>query len=149
MARWVAAAALALAGGAPLTGCAGHHPAPADPAAMNRPATVRNPQAAQATAQTEMGLLAGGDYGGAWDLWDAPAKATVDRARFVAYGTTCRPGLGQAVRVTATRRVDDDTYAMDWAGGTLDVHWTGGSWRVSPGAGDLTRYASATCPRGG
>src|SRR5258706_15465881 len=107
--------ALALLAAAP--GCGGGHVAAGPSAAgtVNRAGTVRGPEAARATAQTEFGLLAGGDYGGAWDLWTAAAQEAVGRADFVALGATCPRGV--ATTATGQRLLDDDTASVDWRQG--------------------------------
>lgn len=122
-----------------LAGCGSTRPAgPGSAASANRAATVRNPAAAQATAQTEFGLLAGGDYGGAWDLWTDAAKQTIGRADFVRLESACRTQLAQATEVVSTTTVDADTVDVAWKRGPVTgvdrLLFVGGGWRVQPGA---------------
>src|SRR5258706_15903032 len=107
--------ALALLAAAP--GCGGGHVAAGPSAAgtVNRAGTVRGPEAARATAQTEFGLLAGGDYGGAWDLWTAAAQQAVARPDFVALRATCPRGV--PVAEAGHPVLDEDTGSVDWRRG--------------------------------
>jgi hypothetical protein len=139
----------ALAGSGAGCGAGGGRPATGPTAAgtVNRAGTVRGPEAAQATAQTEFGLLAGGDYAGAWDLWTADAQRAVGRADFVALGATCPRGV--PATATVRRLVDDDTVALDWRRGdrtgTATVVYTGGSWRYQPDRSTLDGYRQGRC----
>jgi hypothetical protein len=114
---------------------------------VNGAGTVRGPEAARATAQTEFGLLAGGDYGGAWDLWTATAQEAVTRPAFVALGATCPRGVpatfaGQTV-------LDDDTVTVDWRRGDLTgtarLVYEGGAWRYQPDQSTMDGYRQGRC----
>jgi hypothetical protein len=81
---------------------------------VNRAAQARGELAARSTAQTEFGLLAGGDYAHAWDLWSAAAQQAIGRAEFVALNSTCPAGLGMAATVTAALPISDTTVLIQW-----------------------------------
>jgi hypothetical protein len=149
--RPLAITALALGIGAAPAACS--HPRPAEsanPGAVNQAAGVRSIEGAQATAQTEFGLLAGGDYAGAWELWTDAAKHAVGRPGFVAHAAACRPGLGVAARVVSVRPVDDNDVDVAWQRGTQTgtarLIYAGGAWRFQPDPATLAGYAAATCP---
>jgi hypothetical protein len=114
---------------------------------VNRAGTVRGPEAAEATAQTEFGLLAGGDYGGAWDLWTVEAQRAISRADFVALGAGCPRGV--PAEATDQRLVDDGTLTLDWRRGdqtgTARVVYTGGAWRYQPDQSTLDGYRQGRC----
>jgi hypothetical protein len=141
----VLALALVLA----VAGCdGGRQPTgPSSPGPVNRAGTVRGPEAARATAQTEFGLIAGGDYGGAWDLWTAAAQQAIGRADFVALGAKCPRGL--STTATGQRPVDDDTVTVDWRRGdqtgTARLVYTGGAWRYQPDQSTLDGYRQGRC----
>jgi hypothetical protein len=129
------------------------HPRPAvssSPGTVNQAAGVRSIEGARATAQTEFGLLAGGDYAGAWELWTDAAKRTVGRSDLVAHATACRPGLGMAAQVVSARTVDDNNIDVAWQRGartgTARLVYTGGAWRFQPDPATLAGYAAGTCP---
>jgi hypothetical protein len=120
---------------------------PATAGAVNRAGTVPGPEGARATALTEFGLLAGGDYGGAWDLWTADAQRAVTRADFVALGAGCPRGV-PAVQSGQTF-VDDATVTVDWRRGdrtgTARLLYTGGAWRYQPDQSTLDGYRQGRC----
>ena len=129
-----------------LCGCAERPATPAGPgsaSSANRAAAVANPEAATATAQTEFGLLAGGDYGGAWDLWSQAAQQSITRTDFIALNTAC-PQHGVPVEVVAVRPVGDTEVDIDWKratqSGTALLLYTGGAWRYQPGQSTLDSY---------
>jgi hypothetical protein len=132
-----------------LAGCASSAPAatgPGSAASANQAAGVRSLEAARATAQTEFGLLAGGDYGGAWDLWSDQAKQAVSRADFIARSTACPPGKGVMTQVVSTTLVDDNNVDVSWqrAGqtGTARLTYTGGTWHYQPDQATLRSTAT-------
>ncbi|GIH17408.1 hypothetical protein [Rugosimonospora africana] len=112
-------------------------------ASANRAAAVDNPEAATATAQTEFGLLAGGDFGGAWELWSQDAQRSITRTDFVALNTAC-PSKGVAAQVVATRPVNDGEVDIDWTrgsqSGTASLLYAGGTWRYQPSESTLDNY---------
>jgi hypothetical protein len=129
-----------------LAGCASTTPAASGPgsaASANRAAGVDNPEAATATAQTEFGLLAGGDYGGAWDLWSQAAQQSITRTDFVALNTAC-PNKGVPVQVVATNPVNDREVDVDWKrgpqSGTAALLYASGTWRYQPSESTLDNY---------
>jgi hypothetical protein len=130
-----------------LTGCGGTdrtgQRGPVGAGSANHAAGVANPEAATATAQTEFGLLAGGDYGGAWDLWSQAAQRAITRTDFVALNTAC-PQRGVPVQVVAVRPVGDDEVDIDWKrgsqSGTAELLYTAGTWRYQPSQSTLDSY---------
>jgi hypothetical protein len=128
-----------------VAGCGADRPgAPGTAASANRGAAVRNGAAAQATAQTEFGLLAGGDYGRAWDLWTEAAQQAVSRDDFVRLTSTCRPQLGVLTEVVSVHGIDDNTVDVTWkrgaATGVDRLLYSGGSWRYQPAEPTLDGY---------
>jgi hypothetical protein len=121
-----------------LSGCGGSslpaNPGPAAPA--NQAATAQGTLAAQTTAQTEFGLLAGGDYGHAWDLWSDAAKQTIARVDFITLNKSCPEQLGAMTKIVTTRPISNTTVAIDWQRatqtGTVQMVYAGGSWRFEP-----------------
>jgi hypothetical protein len=130
-----------------LSGCTADHPAgtggPGSAGSANRAAGVANPEAAGATAQTEFGLLAGGDYGGAWELLSQAAQQSISRADFVAVNTAC-PLRGVPGEVVAVRPVNDGEVDVDWKrgqqSGTAQLLFVGGAWRYQPDQSTLDSY---------
>ena len=138
-----------------VSGCGGGsslpaHPAPAAPA--NRPATAPGVLAARTTAQTEFGLLAGGDYGHAWDLWTDAAKKTISRAHFITSNAKCSGQLGLSTTVVAARAVSGTVVMIGWRRqnqtGTATMIYVGGVWRFEPGPGSGARQCAGR-PRAG
>jgi hypothetical protein len=144
---------LALAAALLVGGCGGGRQAarPGAAGTVNGAATARGPEAARTTALTEFGLLAGGDYGGAWDLWTAEARRVVPRADFVALGARCPRGV--AAQPTGQTFVDDDTLTVDWKlgdrTGTARMVYTGGTWRYQPDQSTLDSYRQGRCAPAG
>jgi hypothetical protein len=114
---------------------------PGSAASANHAAGARSVTAARTTAQTEFGLLAGGDYGGAWDLWSDAAKKQLSRADFLALNRTCPPKLGTAVQITGVGEVDQNTVQVVWTGGTARLVYAGDKWTFQPDQAALDRYA--------
>jgi hypothetical protein len=151
-----------------LAGCGGSS-LPANPgtaAPANRAAAAQSTLAAQTTAQTEFGLLSGGDYGHAWDLWSDPAKQVISRADFITLNTTCPVALGTPTKVVAARPVSNTSVAVDWQRaaqtgvgqtgaaqtgaaqtGTVNMVYAGGAWRFEPAAQDYRAGLSALIAR--
>jgi hypothetical protein len=122
-----------------LAGCAAKPSLPANPgtaAPPNQAAGAQFALAAQTTAQTEFGLLAGGDYGHAWDLWSDAAKQTIARADFITLNTTCPLGLGTLTKVLAARPLSSTSVAIDWQRdtrtGTVQMVYAAGTWHFEP-----------------
>jgi hypothetical protein len=118
-------------------------------------ATVPGVEAAQASALTEFGLLAGGDYGGAWDLWTERAQRAVSRSDFVRFQDTCPTALGVPVRVVSAQPADSAgvdrtrdvvlTWQRGSVTGTARMMYADGSWRYEPDQATLNGY-SRGCP---
>jgi len=128
---------------AAVLGVAGCTAAGSAPAASSGPPA---PQvlAGQSLAQREFGLLAGGDFGGAWDLWAAPAQQVMDRSSYVALNTQCRPALGEPYTITSVRADSATVLTVFWrhgpATGTSSVVYQGNRWWFAPGPTDLADY---------
>jgi hypothetical protein len=109
-------------------------------------------EAASSAARTEFGLLAAGDYTGAWQQWTVSAQHAVGQATFVRYSTTtCRQPLGMAAQVTSVRQVDPNNVDVSWQygstrSGTVRMIYTGGHWRFQPDKATLAQYANGVCP---
>jgi hypothetical protein len=144
MRKAVVAVVVAL-GPAGLSGCSGGTPAP------HISSGGTSIEAASAAARTEFGLLAAGDYPGAWQQWTPAAQQAVDQAAFVRYFTTCEQPLGVAAQVTSVRQVDPGDVDISWQygsarSGTVRMVYTGGRWRFQPDQATLDRYAKGACP---
>lgn len=130
-----------LAAGLGVAGCGtGASSAPATSKGMPPPQAL----AGQSLAQREFGLLSGGDYGGAWDLWAAPAQQVLDRSSFVALNTQCRPALGEPYTITSVRADSGTVLTVFWrhgsATGTSSVIYQANQWRFAPGPDELADY---------
>jgi hypothetical protein len=158
-----------------LGGCAGASKPPDAPAPANRAAEATGELAARTTAQTEFGLLAGGDYAQAWDLWSAAAQHMITRADFISLNTLCPVGLGVAATVTAALPISSTEVLIQWQRpalsegdqpgstglgsgrtGRIRMIYVGGVWRFEPADADLhggvqaqlaRRRAAHQCPR--
>jgi hypothetical protein len=157
---WLVLVGLAVLGPA---GCASSRPCGDLPAAGASRRTVASPgdQAvarargsveAKAVAETEFGLLAGGDYGGAWALWTDDAKAVVPRDDYVSQSAVCRPGLAVATRVVSTDPVDATHVRITWdrggRTGIAEMFQINGAWRYRPDQATLDGYRAGTACAG-
>jgi hypothetical protein len=124
-----------------LTGCTS--------TAGNGPATPTSPAVPQelqadAVATREFGLLSGGGWGQAWELWSAGAQQVIGQADFVRLNNSCRPALGIPYVVGATTRIDRDTVRVDWhratAGGSNTLVYQNGAWHFVPDPASLADY---------
>lgn len=99
---------------------------------------------ARAAAQTYFGLIAGGDWGGAWDRWTTKAQHAVPRRTFAEIGVGCRVNLGVPYVVRSTRSADATVVVVTWTRegreGTDRIVRENGLWRFEPSAKALTRY---------
>lgn len=118
-------------------------------AAVGAPASSGGPPppqvlAGQSLAQREFGLLAGGDFGGAWDLWAAPAQQVMDRSSFVVLNTQCRPALGEPYTITSVKAGSATVLTVFWRHGaetgTSSVIYQANRWRFAPGPAELADY---------
>jgi hypothetical protein len=136
---------LALAALFLVSGCAGGTSLPQNPGTAgpaNQAARPQSALAAQTTAQTEFGLLAGGDYGHAWDLWSDSAKQAISRADFITLNTACPVELGVPTKVVAARALSSTSVAVDWQRnaqtGTIRMTYAEGAWRFEPASGEYS-----------
>ncbi|MER5641226.1 hypothetical protein ABT095_30310 [Kitasatospora sp. NPDC002227] len=133
------AAAPALLTAALLTACSGPTPQPAAP--VTPPTQTL---AAEALARQEFGLLAGGGWAQAWQLWPPDAQQAISQGDFVRLNTECRPLLGLPYVIDRSTKTDPDTVRVDWhraelAGSSTVVH-RDGRWQFTPDAAALTDY---------
>ncbi|MFC1411788.1 hypothetical protein ACEZCY_21265 [Streptacidiphilus sp. N1-12] len=104
------------------------------------------PQTMQAdsVASEEFGLLAGGGWAQAWDLWTAGARQVITQADFVRLNTECRPLLGVPYVIDTSTKVDPTTVRVDWhraaATGSNTLVYQDGTWQFVPDPGSLTDY---------
>src|SRR3954452_15526185 len=95
----IAAAALSFS-----TACTGDSDAPAGNSAAAaaggpEPKTI---EGAKAAAQTVFDRFSGGDFAGAWDMYNAAGKSAITKADYVKLNETCsRKGL--AIQLTSAR----------------------------------------------
>ena len=147
---WLVLAGLVVLGSAgcsssrPGGGSSGSAASPGDQAV----ARARGSVEAKAVAETEFGLLAGGDYGGAWALWTDDAKAAVPRDEFVSQSVGCRPGLAVATRVVTADPVDATHVRITWdrggRTGVAEMLQINGAWRYQPDQATLDGYQAGT-----
>ncbi|AUG82126.1 hypothetical protein CFP65_7554 [Kitasatospora sp. MMS16-BH015] len=115
-------------------------PAPRRAAAPPMPQTL----AAEAVATQEFGLLAGGGWAAAWNLWPTTAQQAFSQAEFIRLNTECRPLLGLPYVIDQTAKLDPDTVRVDWhradtTGSNTVVHQDG-RWHFTPDPATLTSY---------
>ncbi|GAA2073428.1 hypothetical protein [Actinomadura alba] len=99
---------------------------------------------ARAAAQTYLGLIAGGDWGAAWDRWTTKAQLAVPRNTFAEVGVGCRTDLGRPFLVESTRPTAETVVVITWtrggSKGTDRMVRENGLWRFDPSQKALTRY---------
>ncbi|MBY8882823.1 hypothetical protein [Actinacidiphila acidipaludis] len=104
------------------------------------------PQAGQAlaVARQEFGLLSGGGWAQAWDLWTPTAQRAVPQAEFVRVNTECRPPVGVPYVIDASSVPDPTTVRVDWhradTTGSATLSYRAGRWRFAPDARTLADY---------
>jgi hypothetical protein len=95
-------------------------------------------------ASREFGLLAGGGWAQAWDLWSDSARQALGQADFVKLNTECRPVLGEPYVIDTATAVDPATVRVDWhraeATGSDTVVYQDGAWHFVPDAASLAAY---------
>lgn len=131
--------------------------APAEPrmSDVGSGAASAQPDVRQATsvARREFGLLAGGGWAQAWQLWSDEARSALGQDDFVRAGSRCRAALGVPYVIDGAARVDATTVSVSWhrsdAAGTATVVYEGGAWRFSPDAGSLGEYRREAAGRCG
>lgn len=111
--------------------------------ATGSPSAAPSPQPpvlvmAEATAQRQFGLIAGGDWGSAWDMWTAHAQSLITRADVVRLNITCPVRLGVAYLIDARELTAPDAATVTWhrgtQTGTTTLRLVDGAWRVEPDA---------------
>ena len=106
--------------------------------------TPPQPQQASAVARQEFGLLAGGGWAQAWELWTADAQQAVPRAEFVHVNTACRPALGVPYVIDSSTPTDPATVRIAWhragATGSNSLLYQSGRWRFAPDARTVSDY---------
>ncbi len=99
---------------------------------------------AEAVAEQEFGLLAAGDWGGAWGLWTDSAKQVLSEADYVKLNTECPPGLGVAYVIVQIQRIGTTTVLVLWkrgpASGRNNMLYQNGAWKFAPGVAELDGY---------
>ncbi|NUS15938.1 MAG: hypothetical protein HOY69_31820 [Streptomyces sp.] len=102
------------------------------------------PLQAFAVARQEFGLLAGGGWAAAWNLWTADAQRSVPQAEFVQVNTACRPELGVPYTIDEQTVTDPATVRVTWhrgdTAGANTLHYTAGRWRFAPDARTVAGY---------
>jgi len=110
------------------------------------PAGTAGPQGAQAeaVADQEFGLLAAGDWPGAWKLWTDSAKHVLSESAYVRLNTECRPRLGVPYVIWQAQRTGATTVLVRWTRGTARgsnaMLYQQGGWKYAPSAADLAAY---------
>jgi hypothetical protein len=125
-----------------LAGCSARS-GPAPPAGTAGP---QGPQGAQAeaVADQEFGLLAAGDWPGAWKLWTDSAKHVLGESAYVRLNTECQPRLGVPYVIWQAQRTGATTVLVRWtrgpARGSNAMVYQQGAWKFAPSAADLAAY---------
>ena len=110
------------------------------------PAGTAGPQGAQAeaVADQEFGLLAAGDWPGAWKLWTDSAQHVISESAYVQLNTECKPRLGVAYVIWQAQRTGATTVLVRWTRGTARgsnaMLYQQGAWKFAPSAADLAAY---------
>jgi hypothetical protein len=110
------------------------------------PAGTSGPQGAQAeaVADQEFGLLAAGDWPGAWKLWTDSAKHVLSESAYVRLNTECKPRLGVPYVIWQAQRTGTTTVLVRWTRGTARgsnaMLYQQGAWKFAPSAADLAAY---------
>jgi hypothetical protein len=110
------------------------------------PAGTSGPQGAQAeaVADQEFGLLAAGDWPGAWKLWTGSAKHVLSESGYVRLNTECKPRLGVPYVIWQAQRTGATTVLVRWTRGTARgsnaMLFELGAWKFAPSAADLAAY---------
>ncbi|NUP51023.1 MAG: hypothetical protein HOW97_27475 [Catenulispora sp.] len=108
------------------------------------PPAQPDPRQATSVAQREFGLLSGGGWAQAWQLWSVTARSALSQDDFVRLNSECRPALGVPYIIDSTASIDDTTVSVAWhqasATGTATVVYENGAWRFTPDAQALAEY---------
>ena len=122
-----------------VAGCSGP-PRHSGPTAQPMPQTLQ----ADSVASEEFGLLSGGGWAQAWDLWADSARQVMSQADFVRLNTECRPVLGVPYVIDRSVKVDSTTVRVAWhraaATGSSTLIYQAGKWQFVPDPGSLADY---------
>lgn len=144
--RWVVlgTACLALVTVAAVRSGPSHHDPDAGVNTGSGGPTPPQSQQAYAVARQEFGLLSGGGWAQAWDLWTASAQRTVPQAEFVRVNTACRPAIGVPYVIDSGTVTDPTTVRITWhradVTGSNSLLYQSGHWRFAPDAGTVADY---------
>jgi hypothetical protein len=101
-------------------------------------------EVAKGIAQAELGMLAGGDWAGAWELWTTSAKQAMSKADFIALNKECQPKLGVLYEIQDVKPVAALAVAVSWqhaaTKGSGTMKYENGSWHYEPDATQLADY---------
>jgi hypothetical protein len=117
-------------------------------AALQAPTTVQPTglEVAKGIAQAELGMLAGGDWSGAWELWTETAKQAMSKADFIALNKACPPKLGVLYEIQDVKPVAALTVTVTWkhadTNGSGTMKYENGSWHYEPDAKQLVKTCS-------
>jgi hypothetical protein len=108
---------------------------------------------AEAVADQEFGLLAAGDWPGAWKLWTDSAKRVLGESAYAALNTECQPRLGVPYVIWQAQRTNATTVLVRWtrgpARGSNAMLYQQGAWKFAPSAADLAAYQRGVGQLGG
>jgi hypothetical protein len=125
-----------------LAGCSARS-GPAPPAGTAGPQGAQGAQA-EAVADQEFGLLAAGDWPGAWKLWTDSAKHVLGESAYVRLNTECQPRLGVPYVIWQAQRTGATTVLVRWtrgpARGSNAMLYQQRAWKFAPSAADLAAY---------
>lgn len=124
-------------------------PAAATTAQATTPAEPHTEAAVRAAANEEFDSYASGDYGGAWDMFYAPAKKLISRDNYLRLFELC-PSAGQGLRFTIEKITMDGAdearvrtnRAVYLA--TYQFRYEDGHWRFVPTADNMRDYRTKT-----
>jgi hypothetical protein len=125
-----------------LAGCSARS-GPAPPAGTAGPQGAQGAQA-ESVADQEFGLLAAGDWPGAWKLWTDSAKHVLGESAYVRLNTECQPRLGVPYVIWQAQRTGATTVLVRWtrgaARGSNAMLYQQGAWKFAPSAAALAAY---------
>jgi hypothetical protein len=119
-------------------------------AALQAPSTVQPTglEVAKGIAEAELGMMAGGDWSGAWELWTATAKQAMSKADFIALNKACPSKLGVLYEIQDVKPVTGLTVTVTWkhadTNGSGTMKYESGSWHYEADAKQLADYRLGT-----
>jgi hypothetical protein len=118
---------------------------PGGAAGSSSPVNVNVAEALK-TAEKEFGLLAKGDWAGAWALWTDAAKREVPQAVFVEANTACPAALKRQYQLQNVHPVSGSLVELTFRRGDDVEHGAlrtaASGWLFEPGGGMLVEYAN-------